>query len=327
MNLLRYLGWETDGPHAPDQVTLVLGGGGARGLSHLGVLRAIESAAVSLDRIMGVSIGALVGALYATSVNVNDAQRKAFTLLNSDSFARIRAELAFASNSPQSQATESYFQGSYFEWFAQAKRMVSAHRRLSRGLTSAGLLSDVWLREAIDHLLPDIDISQTRVPISIATIDLLSGKRVALNRGPLRKAVRASMSIPGIFPPVAWQSDPLQRGSNMLLCDLGVIESSPVDLARQDGAGRVIVVDVAQTLPSIAKCKSAMEVSMRLGDISEQLMRPHQTSNADLVIRPEVGHVSWFDFSQPATLIRAGLNAGQRAMEGWSGRRGSDSAA
>ncbi|TWT49671.1 NTE family protein RssA [Rubripirellula amarantea] len=313
MNWLRYLGIDNRENHPRDRVTVVLGGGGARGLSHLGVLRAMEARSIAIDRILGVSIGALVGALHATSDNAHDAQQKAFTLLKSKSFARTKSELAMASGPSKPDHTESYFQ-----WFAQAKRMVAAHRRLSRGLTSAGLLSDIWLREAIDHLLPDIDIAQTRVPISIAAIDLLSGRRVTLDRGPLRLAVRASMSIPGIFPPVRWQSNKLQRGHNLLLCDLGVIESAPVELARQHGAKYVVAVDVAQELPPIVKCDSAMEITMRVGDISEQLMRPYQTTKADLVIRPDVGHVSWFDFSQPATLIRAGFKAGQDAMTGFS---------
>jgi NTE family protein len=126
-----------------------------------------------------------------------------------------------------------------------------------------------------------------------------------IEKGSLRKAVLASASIPGIFPPVVWD--------NMLLADLGVLESVPTMIARSYASDLTIGVDVAQDRRRVQGCKTALETMMRVDDICEQLMRRHLLDAADLIVRPNVGNVAWFDFSEPE--INEGRNAGQEAVE------------
>ena len=191
-------------------------------------------------------------------------------------------------------------------WFRRAKKYLQAHRRLSKAVTSPALMSDIALQEAIDCLLPDIDIQDLPIPLSIVAVDLLSGQRVILENGSLRKAVRASTAIPGIFPAVRW--------NDMLLSDIGVIESVPAMIARSYASDLTIAVDVGQTVGRIQRCDTAIEAMLRMDDICERMIRPKLMTMADILIQPNVGHYPWFDFTQPEKLIEEGRRAAHLAL-------------
>ena len=100
----------------------------------------------------------------------------------------------------------------------------------------------------------------------------------------------------------------------MLLCDIGTVDSIPITVARSYATDLTIAVDVGQEHTSITHCNSALEVLMRMEDIGERLMRRHVTKEADLVVRPNVGDVSWFDFKHPEKLITAGRDAARKSL-------------
>lgn len=276
---------------------MALGGGGARGVAHLGVMKAFEESPISIERVVGVSMGAMVGAVHATSPSIQDAQERVVEMLESPLFRAEQTRLN-GSEAP----TEAENAGSPFAWYERIKKVLAAHRRLTRAVTHASLISDATLRHAIEHLIPDVEIEDLQTPLSIVAVDLLSGHRVVLERGSLRKAVLASTAIPGIFPPVVWDK--------MLLCDLGVVESIPTALAQSYASDMTIAVDVSQDNMPIESCDTALDVMMRVDDICERFTRRSALDAADVVVRPNVGNVAWFDFSRPEKLIAAGYNAG-----------------
>ena len=100
----------------------------------------------------------------------------------------------------------------------------------------------------------------------------------------------------------------------MLLCDIGTVDSIPVTVAKSYASDLTIAVDVGQEHTSITHCNTAYEVWMRMEDIGERLMRRHVTREADLVVRPKVGDVSWFDFKRPEKLIAAGREAAENVL-------------
>ena len=283
------------------RAVIALGGGGARGIAHLGAMQAIGDSEIQTERIVGVSMGALVGAMCAVDPDVTQAQAKAIELLSSPVF-QLKQDLLFGSRPPSDDESS----GGIFSWYERLKGYLSAHRRLTRAVTSDSLIPDAPLVDAIEYLLPDIDIKDTAVPLSIVAVDLLTGHRVVLENGSLRLAVRASMSIPGIFPAV--------RMNNMLLCDIGVIESLPTFVAQSYASDLTIAVDVGQDNTRIDGCGTAMEAMMRVDDVCERLMRRHAIEAADIVIRPQVGNFAWFDFSNPERFIEEGLRSGLLAM-------------
>lgn len=290
------------------RAVVALGGGGARGLAHLGVMQSIGESGVHTERIVGVSMGSLVGAMCAVDPDILRVQAKAIELLHSPVF-QLKQEILFGASPPKDEESS----GGAFSWYGRIKKYLKAHRKLTRAVTGPSLISEAPLQESIEHLLPDIDIQDLATPLSIVTVDLLTGQRVVLEKGPLRQAVQASASIPGIFPPVRW--------GDMLLSDIGVIESIPTVVAQAYATDLTVAVDVGQDTSKITECKTALEVMMRVDDICERLMRRYAISGADLVIRPDVGNIAWFDFSEPERLIAEGRAAGHRALESFQEQR------
>lgn len=304
MKLLNLFSPWSSSPACPRQRSAVvaLGGGGARGLAHLGAMQAIGESGVQIERIVGVSMGGLVGAMCAIDPDIERVQGQALQLLASPIFQAKQEALCGAA-----PPTDEEHSGSTFSWYTRLKRVLDAHLRITRVATGPSLLDDAPLRESIEHLLPDCDIADLACPLSIVAVDLLSGQRVVLEKGPLRKAVAASAAIPGIFPPVPWD--------DMLLCDIGVIESIPTLIAQSYASDLVIAVDVGQDPNRIERCDTALDVMMRLDDICERMMRRHVIEAADVIIRPEVGEIAWFDFSDPERLIERGRTAALESLQ------------
>ncbi len=289
------------------RAVVALGGGGARGLAHLGVMQAISESGIETERIVGVSMGSLVGAMCASDTDVNRVKARGLELLHSPVFKQ-KQEILFGA----APASDDENAGGIFSWYSRMRKYVQAHRKLTRGVTSPSLISDFALIESINYLVPDIDIQDLPIPLSIVAVDLLSGQRVVLEKGSLQKAVCASSAIPGIFPPVVWD--------DMLLADIGVIESVPTVVARTYASDLVIGVDVGQDPTKVERCETALQVMMRIDDISEQLMRRHLINAADLIVRPNVGSTPWYDFTKPEELVAEGRRAGHNALRKFNDR-------
>lgn len=292
-------------------VTLALGGGGARGVAHLGAIEGLLSGGFSVERIVGVSIGSLAGAMYAFDPDVERVQQRAVDYLTSPTFARHQQELFGASPSSSEETT-----GGVFSWYRRIDRFLRAHRLLKRVVRTPSLLPGVLLQDVVDHLLPDADIADAAIPLSVVAVDLHSGERVVLEKGPLRTAVQASASLPGIFPPVEWD--------DMLLCDIGVFNSLPLSVARSYDPKSLIAVDVSSDLKPLSDCVTALDVMMRMDEIGEAMFRRHDGTEADLLISPIVGHVEWFDFSACEELLEAGRDAAEQAISSWQEAHGSN---
>ncbi|TWT89210.1 patatin-like phospholipase family protein [Neorhodopirellula pilleata] len=293
---------------SPRRAVVALGGGGARGLAHLGAMQAIGESGVQIERIVGVSMGSLVGAMCALDPDIQQVQARALQLLHSPIFQSKQKHLCGVAPPDDDEHS-----GSTFSWYSRLKKVLDAHRRITKAVRGSSLISDAPLRESIEHLLPDVDIADVPNPLSIVAVDLLSGGRVVLESGSLRKAVLASTAIPGIFPPVPWD--------DMLLCDIGVIESIPTVIAQSYASDLTIAVDVGQDPMRIQRCDTALDVMMRLDDICERMMRRHVIEVADIVIRPEVGNIAWFDFSSSETVIELGRSAAKRTLNDYLYRR------
>lgn len=287
-----------------DATVLALGGGGARGIAHLGALQAIQASGVTIDRVVGTSIGSLVGAMFVTEPSLSTTTQKAVEFVTSDAFAKKQESLCGAN--PKNEREGKSPRHDWSSWYDRIKTYLWARHLLRRIFTRRSLLSGRILHEVVDQLIPDIDISETLIPLSIVAVDLRSGHQIVLERGSLRQAVLASASIPGIFPPVEVES--------WLLADFGVLESLPTEVARSYGQ-HVIAVDVGPSLQAAPQCNSALDVLLRMDEIGERLYRRHAVGMADILIRPNVGHLPWFDFSSPLSLIEAGREAGFRVLQ------------
>lgn len=282
---------------------LALGGGGARGIAHLGVLQYLAEAGWEPSRMVGVSIGSLVAAMCATDT-LPHAMATSKAYLASDAF-RQRGHLL-----PAAAPSEALEEWSFLTIFHRMKRMIHDGRRMSRLLNHPSLLPAGILIEAIEVMVPDIDISETNIPIKIIAADLISGRPVVLRAGSLRTAVQASASIPGIFPPVKFE--------DKLLCDIGGIDSLPSQAARERVDDFIIAVDVGPNTARDQDYSRAIDVLMRMEEIAERASRHHAYELADMVIRPHVGDCAWYDFDRFDELVAAGQVAAKRALRAFA---------
>ena len=284
------------------KAVLALGGGGARGVAHLGVIEVLRQVPIDIERFVGVSIGSLAGALCAVDDDCDRVQLKVVEYLMSEAFQQKQAELFLAAPEADEPAVSGLF-----AWYYQVRKFIGARRKLVQLFSKPALLEASVMQDVVDALIPDIDIQDTTIPISIVALDLYSGKKVVLTEGSLKLAVMASAAIPGVFPPVKWD--------NMLLCDVGMMDAVPSKIAKSYGSPLTIAVDVSGTVEPIDKCETAGDIFVRLYDIGEPLVREYTRGMADLLICPIVSHMPWYDFSDPSALIQLGREATRVRLE------------
>jgi NTE family protein len=279
------------------KIGLALGGGGVRGLAHIGVLSVLEQEGIGIDLIVGTSAGALIGGAYASGMSIRNITAKVDGYLRSSEYKdsaikAIGATFSTKQNQNFFQKTQNFLRNRYY---------------LIRALFSPSILPSEDFQSLINYLLPDIDIKDTRIPFTAVTTDLITGKQVALTEGSLRKAVMASSSVPGAVEPT--------RMGDWLLADGGVTSLVPVNAARKAGADVVIAVMVDRELPKETDIDTAKDVLYRAGEITANALEAAELENADVVIQPSVGDLHWADFSRSDHLIRVGEEAARQSLE------------
>lgn len=280
------------------KIGLALGGGGVRGLSHIGVLNILEQEGIDIDLIVGTSAGSLIGGAYAGGQSPREIQTKIDKYLKSPEFDKssLKAIGLSFSAAPKSslQKAQSFLMNRYY---------------LARAFFRPSVLPADDFKSLIDYLLPDIDIRDARIPFHAVATDLITGKEVVISKGSLREAVLASASVPGAVEPV--------RRGDKLLADGGITSSVPVRAARELGADIVIAVMVGRALPVATQkdVDTATEIIYRAGEITSNRLEEAELAGADIVIRPEVGDLHWADFVRSGDLVKKGENACRESLE------------
>src|SRR5580658_3951302 len=282
------------------RVGLVLSGGGARGAAHIGVLKVLEQMHVPIDAIAGTSMGAVVGGLYASGFSARDIE-KIMTSLN--------WQIAFRDRPPREDLTLRRKQED--ENFLVAFPLgVRGHKVvLPKGLIEGQGLSQL-LRRLTLPVARITNFDELPTQFRAVATDLESGQSVVLGSGDLTSAMRASMSAPGIFAPVERQG--------RVLVDGGIGDNIPVDVARAMGVDLLIVVDVGSPLQQRNKLTDVTAISNQM--LAILLRRNAQAQLAtlgprDILIAPDLGDASSFDFGAVARYIGVGEAAARASAD------------
>jgi NTE family protein len=273
------------------KICLALGGGAARGLAHLGVLKVFEDAKIPVNMIAGTSLGALIGAQYASRPDASYWMDRVEIFLRSFHSRRTRLEFVRKLEEPVSNG---------HGFFSDAAALIRKGYFWGVTATKSAFIGEEEYRNLIYPLIPDIAIEETTIPFSCVATDIRNGKRIAFTSGRLRTAVSASCALPGIFPPV--------EHNDMLLIDGGWVERVPVICAREMGADIVIAVDVSSDVAPFDD-KSGLDIILRADAVSRIYLNELLERDADLVIHPDVGEIHWADFSKPRELYKQGETA------------------
>ncbi len=272
------------------KVGLALGGGGARGLAHLGVLQVLEEEQIPIDVIAGTSMGAIVGALYAYNPDIKDLTAKVRQCIEAGAFRSLMNDLN----------KEKDREGLLYKFSGFIKRAY-----LSTIIkTRLSVIPKERIENVIVELLPDVNIEDLKIPFCVTATNLFKGEEIIINKGPLRKAVLASASIPGILPPVEWDGD--------LLSDGGSVSECPINGCRQLGAEVVIAVNVKSRKRYLEHLDNGLEVISRANYITGTRLNELNLLKADIVISPPVGNIHWAHFIR----VDHCLKRGERAV--WS---------
>ncbi|RMF88362.1 MAG: patatin family protein [Nitrospinota bacterium] len=243
-------------------VGLALGGGAARGIAHIGVLKALTQAHIPIDFLAGTSSGSLIAACYAAGMPVE----------------------------------------------YMIERALQTHWRLLTRLSlqKTGLSSGEKLSAFLHSLLDHKHFADLQIPLAVVTTDLYSGEAYLIQSGEVEVAVRASCSVPGIFPPVSLHGK--------LLVDGGLVNNVPVDVVRQMGADIVIGVDVNEYSDSSQNLDNLFTIVLRSLNILMQQHVRRVLQEADVVLLPPAARFSPLDLNHVAEMVALGEEAARAAI-------------
>ncbi len=278
------------------KVCLVLGGGGVRGLAHLGVLQVLEREGIAIDCLVGTSAGSIVGAAYAIERDAMKITRRALEYFGGEDFSRNSfSSLIPGSKDPNPGLVQNVING------------VRKGYVFSNLLRKSSILPGEKMSTMINSLLPDLDFKDTKIPFAVPALDLKTGEDVLITRKSIRHAVLAGCSIPGFFPPVEY--------NDRLLTDSGIVCPVPVSAARAEFKPDVLIaVDIMNRIEKEEEFPSGLDVLLRSETIACSRLNEQEILKADVVIRPEVGQIYWSDFSELDSLVREGVAAAEARL-------------
>ncbi len=277
----------------------MLSGGGARGAAHVGVLKVLEELRVPIDCIAGTSMGALVGASYATGTTVPEME----AILN-----RISTSLLFKEKPPRQEQSIRRKLDDRSDFIGPEIGFNDGELQLPKGFVSGVQLETVlrYLSKAKGYL----DFDTLPIPFRAVATDLVTGKKVVFSQGELANVMRASMSVPGAIAPAEFD--------DKILVDGGLTDNLPIDVARAMGADIVIAVNLGTPLAPREELNSILGIGGQVINIltEQNVERSLSTLKpTDILIVPELGDFSAADFDHLAKTVPIGEAAARKMTE------------
>ena len=278
---------ETENPRP--KVGLVLSGGGAKGLAHIGVLKVIDSLGIQIDYVAGTSMGAIIGGLYAAGYSGKELdsifQEIDFNKLISDDLPRISKAFYERDNAER-----------YAVKLPIKNFKVRLPSALSRGQNTYNLFSKLIL--PVNNIT---DFSKLQVPFFCVATNIETGKQVVLESGDLTQAIMASGALPSLYQPVVIDGD--------MLIDGGVVNNYPITELLAKGMDKIIGVDVQDDLQKRKGLVSATDVLFQINNfrtISDMQLKSKET---DVYIKPDITDYNVVSFEEGNEIIESGKHA------------------
>lgn len=268
------------------KVGLVLSGGGAKGMAHIGALKVIEEAGVRIDYIGGTSMGAIVGGLYAAGYSATQLdsifRSVDFNELIQDKIPR-RAKTFY-----EKEESEKYAITLPFDKFK-----ISFPSGISKGQNLYNMLSKLT-----PHVYDVDDFNKLPIPFLCIATNIESGKETVLNKGYLPKAISASGALPTLFSPV--------KIKDSLYIDGGVTNNYPIEEVRAMGADIIIGIDVQDSLQTRQELKSVLKVMSQINNYRTIEDMVKKSKETDIYIRPNIKKYTVISFDEGNEIIEAG---------------------
>lgn len=270
-------------PQSRPKVALVLSGGGAAGLAHIGVIKVLEEIGMPVDYVAGTSMGSIVGAMYAMGMT-SEEMHKLVTEMN---WEDLLTDVV-----PRNDLTFDYKEQleKYFYDFPVTRSGVQLPSGLVAGTNITNMLAGLtWPAYKIRMF------NQLPRPFLCIGADIVTGQQVVLTSGVLHDAVRASMAIPTVFTPVEVHGN--------LLIDGGLINNFPVDHAKKMGADIIIGVDVQRDLYGKNELRSVVNIMKQITTLIREDINAQNRRMCDILIRPATPGASTLTFGLAEQII------------------------
>ena len=272
------------------KTAIALGGGGARALAHIGVLKVLEENKIKFDYITGTSMGSIIGALYA----MEETPEKIEKTLKNYFFNILFSKMNMQKMQDENQVTS-------------ARSLIRKAREFVKYGSQEGgnaFLSHSILEDLVNTVVPDMDIADTKIPFACVATDITNGNEKIFTKGPLRRIVLASASIPGVFPPV--------NIDNVWYTDGAHVNVTPVTVAKMFGADFVLASDVKSKLKTLETLPTnSKDIMNRCNFIASHLFYEILIKQADVVIEPNIKQISWSEFNKFNLMVNEGKKAAE----------------
>ncbi|WP_452227352.1 patatin-like phospholipase family protein [Lacinutrix cladophorae] len=269
------------------KVGLVLSGGGAKGLAHIGTLKVIDSLGIRVDYIAGTSMGAIIGSLYASGYSGKEID---------SIFKDVNFDDIISDNLPRKAKT--FYERDNSEKYAVTlpfkKFKVKLPRALSRGQNTLSLLTKLTL-----HVSDIDDFSKLPIPFFCVATNIENGEAVYLESGSLPQSILASGAFPSLFQPV--------RIKDQVLIDGGVVNNYPIDELRAKGVDIIIGVDVQDDLETRDRLQSATKILLQINNYRTINDMKIKSKKTDIYIKPDITNFNVVSFSEGRTIIDNGV--------------------
>jgi NTE family protein len=272
---------------------LALGGGGARGFAHLGVLQVLDEARLPVGAIVGTSMGAVVGGMYLAHGSAERATELWREAIERGMIPSVRP----IGRVPHADTRE--------HPLIQVARRIRNRVVISFAMNRSTVLDDTELEQALEYLIPDVQFSDLSRKLVVVATDLETGEEVRLRQGSLRTALDATSAIPGMVPAV--------EVDGRWLVDGGAVAEIPTVAATDEG-WPVVAVDTSMDVPPIAEDDLVLDTMWRTQMMTARLLRQRQLKSATHVIRPQVGGARWAEWHRFDEFVEAGRVAAREFL-------------
>jgi len=279
----------------PPKIGLVLSGGGAKGLAHIGILKSLEEAGITPDIITGTSMGSIIGGLYSIGYSADELKQ---LVLSAD------WEQLLSNKSLLNEVV--YEEKDYYNRYINELSINGLKLELPKGLIKGQKLSN--LLSNLTRPVHDInDFSQLPIPYACIGADIETGLKVVLNNGSLARSMRASMAIPSVFTPV--------EIDGKLLVDGGLVHNFPVEENIDMGADFIIGVFVGNQLLKREEMGSPLSVLTQSAFIHASFDTEIQRKLVDIYIEPDLETYGAASFNDAEAIVEIGERYGQMFLE------------
>ncbi len=278
--------------HEKLKVGLTLSGGGAKGIAHIGILKAIDSAGLKVDYITGTSMGSIIGALYAIGYSGKQIEE----------ISKTTDWLSLFANKPKLRDVN-IDEKSEFDHYSVEFPLDKKGIKIGTGIIEG---QELWLKfgELFFPVYQIKDFSKFSIPFRCIATDVETGNAVVLDKGEIINAIRASMAIPAVFTAIDYKDTKLVDG--------GVVRNFPVSDVREMGANYVIGVNLSRGLKKANELHTAIDILYQLGFYKDAETFERERKLCNILIEPSLENFSAASFSESDSLLKIGNQEGAK---------------